>query len=436
MNLPIEFTDRMKEYLGERYNNFLDSYEKPPVKGIRINTKKTGKDTVAKYFDVFKDTPYSSDSFVTDTEKVGTMPIFLSGGFYSQEPSASLPVVVLNPNKDDKVLDLCAAPGGKSTQIATYLGDNGLLWSNEIVKSRANILLSNIERMGIDNAVISNAHPDTLCSKLQGFFDKVLVDAPCSGEGMFRKNPTAIQEWSLEHVNTCAVRQLEILNSASKALKKNGVLVYSTCTFSKEENEYLCEKFVETNKDFELASIDIEIGEKVLNGCGIRLYPNEYGEGHFVAKFIKINSDSNEVKPYKYKESDKQAVSLYNSIFKGKLDRNIEKFGSRYIILPNNLPVLNGINVIRAGVELGEEIGKRIEPSHSIFMAHAPEECNAHIDLTGDEKTLTAYLKGEEIDCDCKGYTAVAFQSMVLGFGKASNGRLKNKYPKGLRIKV
>ncbi len=435
MILPQEFIDRMKEYLGDEYDEFIKTYEQKPSKGVRVNTLKTTTEVVAKYFDSFEKTDFSKLSFTTNTEKVGAMPIHSAGAFYSQEPSASSAVTILAPKEGEKVLDLCSAPGGKSTQIATLLNGKGLLWSNEVVKSRANILLSNIERMGIKNAVVSSCEVSTLCDKLEGFFDKVLVDAPCSGEGMFRKNEEAAQHWSLEHVKSCAQRQLLIMNSAAKAVKKGGVIVYSTCTFSKEENEDLCLNFLKLNPEFELVDPEVSFGRKAMGIDAVRIYPNDGGEGHFVAKFISKKENTVSIKPYKYPKSNKMGEEFYYSTFKDNCFGVIECIKDRLIILPNDLPELKGLGVIRAGVELGEIKGKRVEPSHALFMAQSTNNCKSYINLSVDDERLLSYLKGEEIDCEQNGYTAVATEHIILGFGKASSGRLKNKYPKGLRFR-
>ncbi len=434
-NLPIEFINRMEDYLKERSKDFFGSLKDKATKGIRINPLKSSEDVVKKHFEVFEKSEFSKYSFLTETEKVGNMPLHAAGAFYSQEPSASSAVTVLDPKPGDKVLDLCAAPGGKSTQIGGALMGKGLLWSNEIVKSRANILLSNIERMGIRNAVVSSLNPEVICDKLTGYFDKILVDAPCSGEGMFRKNPEAITEWTLEHVDSCSIRQLKILNSAAKALKENGVLVYSTCTFSKEENENVCTEFLEENKDFELVYAKVSFGEKAMGMDAVRIYPSKTGEGHFVAKFIKNAETDRFDENYDYKKENKDAKSLYKELFFEEFGI-INDFGDKIIILPHDLPNLKGLNVLRAGVELGKTVGKRIEPSHNLFTAQNFENCRSIVSFNSDDKILHSFLKGEEIPVENKkGYTAVSVENAVLGFGKASNGVLKNKYPKGLRFK-
>lgn len=245
MPLPQAFLSRMQTMLGEEYPQFVAAYQQPHFRGVRLNPLKCDRETLEAAMGSLQPSPFSPLCFYTETEKVGSFPLHHAGAFYSQEPSASSAVTVLAPQPGEKVLDLCAAPGGKSTQIAACLMGQGLLWSNEIVKNRAQILLSNMERMGVKNAVVSSCHPETLCSRLAGFFDKVLVDAPCSGEGMFRRDEQAVEEWSPEHVTACADRQLAILHSAKQAVREGGVLVYSTCTFSPEENEGVIRRFLE-----------------------------------------------------------------------------------------------------------------------------------------------------------------------------------------------
>ncbi len=343
--LPKSFLDRMEKYLGEEFDAFVSSYDLPVTKGIRVNELKC---TPEKLIDLMPiklfPSPFCSDSFYSEEEiKVGFNPLHSAGAFYSQEPSASVPVELLDPKPGDLVLDMCAAPGGKTTQIASKLKGEGLIICNEVVKSRANILLSNVERMGIANAVVTSSYPEKIAEVLPEYFDKIVVDAPCSGEGMFRKNNEAITEWSPEHVESCAVRQLAILNDAADCLKKGGTLVYSTCTFSYEENEGVISAFLKSHPDFELVPVNTEYAHSGLEGMPVvRIYPMDGGEGHFAAKLRKLGE--------------------YEADYEIRNDKKIEK-----------------------------------------------------------------------IEADTKGYTAVCVNGITIGFGKASNGRLKNKYPKGLR---
>jgi len=442
--LPIEFTEQMQTLLDENeFNAFLQTVNEPPFRGLRINTLKCTAEKACEFLPFLIDrSPFCSDSFYLPQSviSIGDSPFHHAGAFYVQEPSASAAVTVLDVQPHDKVLDLCAAPGGKSTQIAAALNSTGLLWCNEIVKSRAMILLSNIERMGVSNAVVSSCHPDVLCSSLNGFFDKVLVDAPCSGEGMFRKDPAAIAEWSTEHSRSCAVRQTAVLESACKALKDGGTLVYSTCTFSVYENENVITDFLARHPEFEFADCGVSFGKRALQKA-VRILPQHGGEGHFVAKLIKkgtlisdteyINSN-NSVFPEK-----SSALSLYDDIYKERVFGEVlAKTSDKILLLPEvELPPLSGLGVIRAGLLLGEIKKNRIEPCHALFMAGRKENFNNFVDLEYNSDTIRQYLHGEEIGINgnIKGYTAVLCEGITTGFGKASGAVLKNRYPKGLR---
>ena len=406
-----DFLLRMKSLLGDEFDEFLKFYNSDDfIKGLRVNTLKCSPEKLCSLLDFeLKKTPFCDEGFYipSDVKSIGNNPLHHAGAFYVQEPSATSAVTMLDVHEGDYVLDLCAAPGGKSTQIGAKLNGTGLLWSNEIVRSRANILLSNIERMGISNAVVSNCRPDELCKRLENRFDRILVDAPCSGEGMFRKND-AEREWSIEHVKSCAARQLLILNSAKDALKNGGYMVYSTCTFSKEENEGVISRFLAENPDF-------------------------------AAKLHKKGEPySNYNIPKKNNKIDSKIFDFYDSIF---IDRpfgeNIEVIKDKIIVLPQNYNFnIKGLQILRAGVILGEIVKNRIEPHHSAFTAAKKENCKSAVDFDVNSKEISAYLHGEEIAVsqDVKGYTAVCVNGITTGFGKASNSRLKNKYPKGLRI--
>jgi NOL1/NOP2/sun family putative RNA methylase len=386
-----------------------------------------------------KSTPFCEEGFYIpdDVVSLGNNPLHHAGAFYIQEPSATSAVTMLDVQEGDFVLDLCAAPGGKSTQIGAKLNGTGLLWSNEIVRSRANILLSNIERMGISNAVVSNCHPDILCENLSGMFDRVLVDAPCSGEGMFRKNSEAQTEWSVEHVESCAKRQLLILNSAKNALKANGVMVYSTCTFSQEENEGVITQFLKENPEFTLENSGVNFGRSTLEYAK-RIFPMDGGEGHFAARLRKNGEGfRNTLSKKSIDKIDNKIFEFYDSLFINRpFGENIKVVKDKIIILPKNYTEIKGLPILRSGIILGELVKNRIEPHHSAFMAAKKEECKLSVDFDVCSDEIKAFLHGEEIVVpeNIKGYTAVCVNGITVGFGKASNGRLKNKYPKGLRI--
>ena len=429
--MPLEFLEEMKKILKEDYDLYEKCMEKEAFRGITLNRLKV-KDVNILPFDVEKCPFYKDGYYISCDERgIGNTALHHAGAFYVQEPSAMSAVSLLDVQEGEKVLDLCAAPGGKSAQIASCLNGTGLIWSNEVVKNRAQILLSNFERMGISKGVVSSCYPDVLCRKLEGYFDKVLVDAPCSGEGMFRKNPEAVKEWSREHVLSCAERQLSILKSAAHAVKNGGELVYSTCTFSYEENEGVIKRFLEENADFEMCDIGEHFGRKTELPCAVRITPLEKGEGHFAAKLRKKGESVSE-RPFIEKSVDipKELEDIFYEVPKGKYVLN----GDKIYIVPNGLPDIKGLGVIRAGVLAGEFVKKRFEPSHALFMSARAENVKRVLEL--DDDSIREFLRGMEIDSDCEnGYTAVSYKGIITGYGKTSNRRLKNKYPKGLRLK-
>jgi len=432
--LPIILEEKLrKTFLN--FDEFFSNYNEEPFKGLRVNTLKFEKEKLGEFELSSSPTPFCPEGFYIKAEdKLGKHPLHHAGAFYIQEPSASSAVEVLDPKPYDFVLDLCAAPGGKSTQIAARLEGKGLIWSNEIVFKRANILLSNFERMGIHNSIISSCHPDTLSSNLEGFFDKILVDAPCSGEGMMRHDSSIAPEWTQENVNSCAERQLKILNSAAKMLRCGGEMVYSTCTFSKEENEDVALRFLAENPEFEPMEIKKDFGVEGL--CGdftLRVFPVHGGEGHFIAKFRKKGAEEKtHLSGLKPSKSDLLNEFLNESkiiLPEGIIYKEKEKYYlSPDIILPREC------GIIRRGIALGEEIKGRFQPHHALFSA-ASVICENAIDLKIEDERVEKYLHGEEIDApnEFKGYVRVSVEGVSLGFGKASKGRLKNHYPKGLR---
>lgn len=441
--LPEMFENRMKILLGKEWESFLQAMEQPPFRGLRWNPLKCSFDTLHRTLDFpLCPTPFSPLSYEIPAhmERIGLHPLHHAGAFYVQEPSASSAVTVLDPKPGDRVLDVCAAPGGKSTQIGACLQGKGLLWSNEVVKSRANILLSNVERMGIRNSVISSCHPDILGQKLAGFFDKVLVDAPCSGEGMFHRDPKAIADWSVEHVQACSVRQFEILHSVSHTVREGGILVYSTCTFSTEENEQVVEHFLREHSEFELEDCEVSFGRPSATLPKTRrIFPMDGGDGHFVARMKRVKPNPNFPSHYPYDACEgnqqKAILELLSHIFKIIPNGSIVKKKDCFYILPSGLPGLDGLGIIRAGILAAEEKTNRLEPTHQLFASAAFENCKQVLNLPLDSKEIRRFLLGEELELqnDVQGFLTVAVEGIPLGFGKASKKRLKNRYPKGLR---
>ena len=424
MKLPEKFLERMKKDLETEYDEFLKSYEEEPRIALRVNTLKLSsadfKETVGF---CGENVPWCESGFYYDGKK-GNHPSSIAGLFYSQEPSAMISAETIDIEEGDKVLDLCAAPGGKSTQLAAKLGGTGLLVSNEVVPQRAKILCENIERMGIKNAVVTNMYPEKMEKHFEGFFDKIVVDAPCSGEGMFRKDDVAIQEWSIEHTISCAQRQLSILDSAYKMLAPGGQLVYSTCTFARVENEEVAEKFAEKYDDIKLVKTH-------------RLMPHQVdGEGHFSALFEKSGERGFEKRPPAV-EAKKEIINIYREFEKENLNITLDgifvSFGDFLYLLPRDMISLDKIKCVRPGLQLGEIRKGRFIPSHHLCMALKKDELKRTISLSDDEISL--YIKGEAIaHSGEKGYGAMLYHDTYpIGWYKLSDNVAKNHYPKHLR---
>ena len=450
MRLPEKFEDRMKKMLKDEYDDFIKSMDETPIfTGIRINTSKVGaKDAVIKEFGELQNVSWCSEGFYADKSKIsGNHPYHLAGLFYFQEPSAMSTVSALNIESDDYVLDLCAAPGGKATQAGAFIGKNGLLVANEIVKNRANILSDNIDRFGLTNAVVTNETPQKLAEKYVHFFDKIIVDAPCSGEGMFRKEPQAVDEWSVEHTVSCGVRQKHILDCAMKMLKGGGYIVYSTCTFAPEENEQVCAYMIE-NYNVEL--VEPNNLDMLSKGRGEwsnsdydmsktrRIFPHKNnGEGHFVALFHSLDNYESEVnKPKKTSMTDAEKVyrQFEKEFLNTELDGEFCLFGEQLYLKPKCIDV-DKIKVVRNGLNLGIYRKNRFEPSYALCLALKKEDFKNTVDFECDSEELKKYLMGNTVECDKKGWCAVTVNGYPIGWGKASNGILKNHFPKYLRLK-
>lgn len=425
---------------------FDDVFNGPQYRGIRINTLKSDYNTVASGFDFpLKKSPFYKDSYYipSDYSGIGNHPFHHAGAFYVQEPSASSVLSAISAKKGQKVLDLCAAPGGKSTGIAAEIGKDGFIWCNEYVRKRAAALLSNIERMGITNAVVSSLSADYLCNALTGFFDIVCVDAPCSGEGMWRHNPLVEKQWSLDYVNECASLQKEILFSAAVAVRSGGRLIYSTCTFNKKENEKNVVWFLENFPEFSLCDVDAEFGTNGLSGNAEvdkkvrRISPKEKGEGHFVAVFEKGGMEEDTyfdtVKESVTPQNKKIVEEFFKENFKNSLDGVLIEKNNLVYLVPFGTPDIKG-DILRYGLLVGEIRKGRLEPAHTLFNTpHLIPIRSVELDL--NDERLVKFLKGEEIAVQGeKGYTGVTVLGIPLGFGKCSGERLTNKYPKGLRL--
>ena len=518
--LPEAFCEKMKTLLGEEYEAFLAALDRPRAVGLRVNLLKaditqtgpmwasaptrecapqssapTGECTprpsaptgesvsslLTSYLLLITSgqVPWCKTGFYYDpAARPGLHPYHAAGAYYLQEPSAMAPAELLDPRPGERVLDLCAAPGGKSTQIAGKLAGEGLLVCNEIHPKRAAILASNVERLGIANALVLNEHPARLAERFPGYFDRVLVDAPCSGEGMFRKHDAAFEDWSPETVAMCARRQAEILDSAAVMLRPGGRLVYSTCTFSPEENEGSVADFLHRNAEFSVETVTSDYYEKGHPEWAdgnpelaktIRLWPHKLtGEGHFAAVLRKnavgggaldapslsdpqTRGPSGTPAPTKNKASASGGRPMTAPTYRSAGDADLPKpvaallkelgielptgkpviFGDRVFWAPAGLPELRGLKVLRPGLELAELRRDLAVPAHALAL-WARTAASVHA-LSADDPACAAYLRGETIPTQAEGWTLVTVDGLSLGWGKGVRGVLKNHYPKGLR---
>ncbi|OCN05511.1 RNA methyltransferase [Erysipelotrichaceae bacterium MTC7] len=434
------FLERMKTYLGDEYEAYLASLEKPFYKGIRKNTLKDSKDLLEHTF-ALQSSPFCQDGYYIKEDISGNHPFHKMGLFYMQEPSAMSVVEVANVQANDWVLDMCAAPGGKSTQIAAKLQHTGFLVVNEYVGKRATILMSNLERMGVSEAMITNSPTKNLAKEMMGWFDKVIVDAPCSGEGMMKKHDIASQEWSEANVHACAKRQLEILDDAYQCLKQDGILVYSTCTYAKEENEMVIDAFLQAYPDMELQEIQQTFGRpgyslgNVKGNYVRRIYPMDQGEGHFIAKLKKKGSQ--EVAPIKLEKEVALPKEVQTFLFEQVGPQAFHCYVKNNHVYVKNSPfvVLDKVHIVRQGMEIGELIKQRFEPHHHLYMSALLQPKFKHkVEL--DETELHTYIAGDVLNKQVeKGYVALCYQGFIIGFGKSDGKQIKNKYPKGLRVR-
>ena len=453
--LPTAYIDQMKRLLGEAgFFAYEQSLSQPVTRALRVNLLTCPDGVPPCDIEGLGDpVPWAKGCyFVEEGARPGLSPLHEGGLYYLQEPSALSAVSALDPRPGERVLDLCAAPGGKSTQIAALMQGKGLLVCNEPVPSRAQILSRNIERMGVKNAVVTSAMPDQLAPRFPAYFDRILVDAPCSGEGMFRRQVEARDEWSENSPRGCADRQMEILEEAALMLAPGGHLVYSTCTFNDTENEGVLRRFLKIHPEFSLQPIalpGLPGGEKGY----IHLYPHEIcGEGHFISLLHKDENAPAAEDPYAREDAAKRSKPARTKAGKGKtgaadiplpdvfapgaVPGRLHAAGGSLWALPDGLDTvsrLDGLRVLRTGLLLAHIEGKRTEPDHALAMAMRPLEAARTAELT--ETQALAYQAGEALNLGDLpgGYTLLTLRGVSLGFGKQAGGVMKNHYPKGLR---
>ena len=425
-----------------------------PRRGVTVNTlRATPQQFAAKAPFAVQQSPLCAAGFILPQAEtgLGRHPYHHAGVYYAQEPSASAAAPLLGVQPGERVLDLCAAPGGKTAQLAAALGGTGVLYANEFVAKRAAVLLSNVERMGAPNVVVLNETAEHLGQAFCGFFDRILVDAPCSGEGMFDKEPAALAQHSEQLIEQCAALQRQLLAAIAPALRPGGTLLYSTCTFAPQEDEGTVGAFLRTHPDFALEDLSgAGFGCAGHESCCTegpvevqklrRIYPVHGGAGHFMARFHKAGQAAGvqpAAQPAK-KTVPAPAQSFLTQQFGPLAQRAFALEQGRIVLLPDGVFLPRQLHILRAGVLAGEVVasgrGKaRFEPHHHLYMAFGPKAAKTVRLPAGDERA-EAWLRGEEIAAETlDGYAAVLYDGYPLGFGKASGGRVKNHYPKGLR---
>ena len=448
--LPLEYSDRMQKLLGSDFENYLIELSKSPVRAFRVNTDKISIDDFDK-INIFSSQrlPYVSNGYYLEYDKIGNHPYHHAGIIYVQEPAAMAPSECVDIEPDWIILDMCAAPGGKSTQLKNKLGENGVLVSNEIIPSRCKILTGNIERLGLRNCVTTCMDTSRLAKVFPNRFNLVMCDAPCSGEGMFRKEEIAIDEWSIENVTKCAERQIEILENAAKLVADGGYIVYATCTFSLEENEMTVDRFLKAHPEFELVPANENVIKNTVDGIKFdgcecenihyarRFYPHTgKGEGQFMAVLhSKLN-------PFSFPKNHSHSKNKIDNVVKSFLDETLTCYDESNVLMYNGNPVYFTPDfevpkgaAFCCGVTIGEIKKNYILPHHQFFMAMG-KFFNRKINLSVDSEEIRKYLHGEEFETDSSnGWAVVMVDGCTLGGVKVVNGRAKNHYPKGLRTK-
>ena len=437
--LPDEFVKTMREMLGDEAPAFFDSLNEPAALALRLNPARPAAEAVAQEF-IDAPVPWEAlGRYLRPGARPGAGIAHAAGAFYLQEASAMVSVAILRPVPGERVLDLCAAPGGKSTQIAAALADEGLLISNEPEKNRARVLASNIERMGVRNAAVVCAYPDALAARWPAYFDAVLCDAPCSGEGMFRRDPDSRTQWNPASPAGCAKRQAEILDRAAELVRPGGRLVYSTCTFNQQENEGIITAFLDRHPDFAPEDFNLD-GIGASHRGMIRAWPQRVrGDGHFAAKLRKAGTGELPGAPAHRIGRDESALlcKLEEEIgaIPQTLKRRIERIGDYLYAVPAECPDMAGLRVVSPGVRLLRVGRNYIEPEHALAMAMDGDMAARRMEL--DDAQAKRYLAGEALPCGQeKGWSLMQWHGMPLGWGKASGGQMKNHLPKGLRLSL
>lgn len=445
--LPAAFAARMESLLGEEAGEYFAALSSPRQRGMRVNLLKGEAGEIATALGATDPVPFTKDGFFLGEKKLGSHPYHHAGLIYLQEPSAMLPVAAISPYLKGNILDLCAAPGGKSTQILSAMDDSSFLLCNEIVMARAVTLASNLERMGAKHAAVCSMSPKELEPLALEAFDAIVVDAPCSGEGMFRKEEASLRDWNAENVTACSLRQQEILKSAAKMLKSGGVMVYSTCTLNTEENEGVVISFLKEHPNFIPIEPPPAMRAVARRGYGLpeamRLFPHTFcGEGHFACLLQKTGEDTQRKVAYQnpflpLKSEKKEAEELLSSLGVNKDgDLRLGRFHDTVFLISPRFAVPKGVRLVRGGVAALRVEEKRLEPLHGAALCLKKGESSRVISFDAESEEIERYLRGEQLtaDADFRGYGVVAVNGYPLGLCKVSGTAVKNHYPKGLRL--
>lgn len=427
---PQGWIEQLRPLRGDQLPDFLRALNQPPLRGIRMRGR------IAPPLEAGEKVPWGEDAYYLPLDSdAGARPAHEAGAYYIQEPSAMTAAAALRPLPGDRVLDLCAAPGGKSTQLAAMMAGEGTLVCNEPVQGRAQVLSRNLERMGVKNAVAVCALPEDLSPRWPGFFDKILVDAPCSGEGMFRRHPETRAEWTPSSPSGCAGRQARILRDAAAMLRPGGRLVYSTCTFNATENEGVIEGFLKEHPDFHLVPFSLP----GLPDCGgmLRVWPHlAKGEGHFAALLEKDGDAQKKQAVFDLPAPSKNEMALTQAFLREHIAEAVHTnavFAGKISAVPDELPPLKGVRVLRLALQVGEVKGKIFLPDHALALACPSLRT---IPVTEDQARLFQAGQVLNVDETLRGFYTPTLNGLNLGWGKASDGQLKNHYPKGLRKSI
>lgn len=447
--LPTAFLERMQNLLGDEYASFLACYDQPHHTGLRVNTLKISpQDFISLSPFNLSPVPWCASGFeiadANDETRPGKHPHHAAGLYYLQEPSAMAVAEITAPQPGERILDIAAAPGGKSTHLAALMHDRGLLWANEIRTKRIPPLVHNLTRCGARNLIVSNEPPERLADRLPGYFDAVVVDAPCSGEGMFRKEPDLRAEWDAAQIPVYAEHQRQIIRFAARLVRPGGRLIYSTCTFNREENEQIIENFLRDREDYQRDELPALPGlvpglddrsDRALNGAA-RLWPHlSPGEGHFLARLRRVDGDAPHYESISNAPLPKQSLQFIQNFFDGS--QFAERFslrGETVYAIPQDVPATTGLRINQIGFQVGMLKKDRFEPAHALALTLRADDFPRTFNMACDDARVAAYLRGETLSANgADGWLLVCVDGFPLGWGKRVKGVIKNHLPPGLR---